>query len=77
MDEYEIKKISGAKHIISAEVEVDALKGTCKGNGRIKIRLNEGENKEDIRQRFVTRGAIVRDHKNEPQKDSGFSKPIY
>ena len=49
MDEKEMKRISGAKHIISADIELDALKGICKGNGRIKIRLNEDEDKETIR----------------------------
>ena len=49
MDEKELKRISGAKHVISAEIDLDALKGTCRGNGRIKIRLNDDEDKESIR----------------------------
>lgn len=77
MTEQQLKKLSGAKHVISAEIAVDSLKGTCKGDGRIKIRLNAGEDKEAIRQRFVNQGAIVRDHKIQPQKDNAFSKPIY
>ena len=45
----DLKRISNVKHVISSEVDLDALKGTCKGTGRIKIRLNEGEDKETIR----------------------------
>jgi hypothetical protein len=48
-DEIEVKKIANVKHVISSEVDIDALKGVCKGTGRIKIRLNEGEDKEQIR----------------------------
>lgn len=39
-DEAALKKIAGAKHVIAAEVEIDALKGTCRGTGSIQIRLN-------------------------------------
>lgn len=31
------------KHVISVETKQDNLKGTCTGEGRIKVRLNEGE----------------------------------
>ena len=77
MDEAQLKKIAGAKHVISAEVELDALKGTCKGKGSIQIRLNEGEDAEAIRQKFVNKGIIVQDNKIAPQKDSTFTRPIY
>lgn len=40
MDARELKKISGAKHVIQTTVDEDSLKGTCLGTGRIQIRLN-------------------------------------
>lgn len=49
MDVTAIKKIAKVKHVISANVDTDNLKGTCKGTGRISIRLNDGEDKETIR----------------------------
>jgi len=76
-DELELKKLSGAKHVIETHVEVDALKGTCTGCGYIKIRLNDTEDKEEIYQKFVNKGYIVNDHKTAPQKDTTFSRPIY
>ena len=76
-DEYELKAIANCKHVISSEVEVDNVKGTCRGTGSIKIRLNDGDDKEAIRQRFVNKGYIVQDHQCLPQKDSTFTKPIY
>lgn len=45
----DLKRTANVKHVISADVDLDALKGTCKGTGRIKIRLNEGEDPETIR----------------------------
>jgi hypothetical protein len=59
MDDKEIKKIAGVKHVISSEVDLDNLKGTCKGTGRIKIRLNDGEDTEMIRQRFTNKNIVV------------------
>jgi hypothetical protein len=58
-DEYELKRVAGVKHVIASEVDVDALKGTCRGTGSIQIRLNDGEDKEAIRQNFINRGFIV------------------
>jgi hypothetical protein len=40
MDTRELKKVSGARHVISTVVDEDRLKGTCLGTGRIQIRLN-------------------------------------
>ena len=45
-DEIKLKKAANAKHIISTEVSYDNFLGKCKGDGRLKIRLNEGETTE-------------------------------
>lgn len=75
MDVQAIKKIAGAKHIVNSQVDLDNLKGTCKGTGRIAIRLNDGESTEMIRQRFIKEGILVQDFKNNPAKKSDFSTP--
>lgn len=77
IQEADLKRIAGVKHVISSEVELDALKGTCRGGGRIKIRLNEGEDPETIRQNFTNKGVLVQDFKNEPAKSSGFTRPNF
>lgn len=59
MDSRELKKISGAKHVISSEVEEDRLKGTCLGTGRIQIRLNQGESLDSVTLNFVKNGWTV------------------
>ena len=43
-----VKKMSGARHVISAQLDEDNMKGICTGTGRIQIRLNQGENLDDI-----------------------------
>ena len=42
-DEISVKKCAGVKHVISTELVYDNMKGICMGEGRIKLRLNEGE----------------------------------
>lgn len=59
MDSRELKKISGAKHVISSEVEEDRLKGTCLGTGRIQMRLNQGESLDSVTLNFVKNGWTV------------------
>ena len=48
-DEITVKKNANVKHVISTELEFDNMKGICRGNGRIKVRLNEGETEETVR----------------------------
>jgi len=40
MEAKELKRMSGAKHVISCVVDEDNMKGICLGTGRIQIRLN-------------------------------------
>ena len=48
-----IKKLSGVKHIISATVDEDNIKGHCTGTGRIKMRLTNEDNLENIKLKYV------------------------
>lgn len=41
-----IKRIANAQHVVDASVTADHLKGTCTGEGRIKVRLSQGESAE-------------------------------
>jgi hypothetical protein len=45
--------------------------GHCKGEGRVKIRLNEGETVEMVRANFIRAGYQVKTHVEDPRK-----KPI-
>ena len=42
-DNIAFKKVANVKHVVSAEIQQDNVKGVCTGTGRIKVRLNEGE----------------------------------
>ena len=42
-DEISVKRSANVKHVISTELVYDNMKGICRGEGRIKVRLNEGE----------------------------------
>ena len=63
-----LKRISGSKHVISAVVDEDNMLGTCKGTGRIQIRLNNGESVEQVKLNFLREGIIVQDHSTDPRK---------
>ena len=67
-DEATLKKVADVKHVISMELPYDNLKGVCKGEGRIKIRLNNGESLEKIRLNFLRAGYVVKNHQEDPRK---------
>ena len=66
-----LKKISGVKHVIAATVEEDNFRGICTGQGRIQIRLNQGETAEKVKLNFARLGYKVSDFEQDPRK-----KPI-
>jgi hypothetical protein len=48
----ELKRVANVKHVVSAVVVEDNMKGICTGNGRIKIRLNDGETLDQVRKNY-------------------------
>lgn len=45
----DLKKISGAKHVISAVVDEDAIRNVCTGTGRIKLRLGGDDEIDNVK----------------------------
>lgn len=72
-DELSVKKNANVKHVISTELEFDNMKGVCRGNGRIKVRLNEGETEDYVRNNLRQAGYIVKTHTENPKKNPHFS----
>lgn len=68
MDARELKRASGAKHVISATVDEDKLKGICLGTGRIQIRLNQGETRDSVALNLVKNGWTVNEFTQDPRK---------
>lgn len=52
----DLKKISGAKHIISAVVDEDAIRNICTGTGRIKLRLGGEDEIDNVKLQFLKAG---------------------
>jgi hypothetical protein len=63
-----VKRITGAKHIISTDLQHDAMKGTCTGVGRLRLRLTGDDELEKIRSNLATAGIRTVNHKEDPQK---------
>ena len=60
---------------MAAEVQQDNLKGICTGEGRIKVRLNEGETINQVRLNFVRAGYSVNMHQDDPRKRPDMTGP--
>jgi hypothetical protein len=70
----DLKKISGAKHIISAVVDQDAIKNTCTGTGRIKLRLGGEDELVNVKLQFLKAGLGVQEHADDTKMKTNFSK---
>ena len=71
----DLKKAAGVKHVISSDVNIDNFTGQCKGDGRIKVRLSAGETEQDVRANLARAGIMVKDHVENPKKNTVFSGP--
>ena len=69
----EIKRTVGAKHIVSATLEVDSIRGVCTGKGRMSVRLQEGESADQLKMNLVKKGYNISDAKLKANKNTGFS----
>jgi hypothetical protein len=74
-DQLSLRRVANVKHVIDATVEEDNVKGICTGNGRIKIRLNEGETINQVRLNFVRAGYSVNLHNEDPRKRPNVTGP--
>jgi hypothetical protein len=55
----DIRRLAPAKHIVDATVEEDAIKHVCTGVGKLRVRLGEGEDIEQIMNEFTKVGLNV------------------
>jgi hypothetical protein len=69
----DLKKISGAKHVISAVVDEDAIRNVCTGTGRIKMRLGGEDEVDQAKLQFLKAGYGVQDHADNNKKNTGFT----
>ena len=74
-DEMKVKKVANVKHMISAELRHDNLTGACKGDGRVKIRLSDGETLEQVHMNFRKAGYRVREHNEDAKKHTPLTDP--
>lgn len=75
IDAQEVKKMAGVRHVVSATVDEDNMKGTCLGTGRIKVRLNQGETREQLELNFTKNGIAVREAAQDPRKRPALTGP--
>uniref|UniRef100_A0A7S3IEP1 Uncharacterized protein n=1 Tax=Strombidium inclinatum TaxID=197538 RepID=A0A7S3IEP1_9SPIT len=74
-DDQTVKRVANVKHVISTDLQHDNLTGACKGEGRIKIRLNEEESLEQVRLNFLKAGYVVKNHTEDARKKPNLTGP--
>jgi len=75
VDAQDVKKMAGVRHVVQATVDEDNMKGTCLGTGKIKVRLNQGETREQIELNFTKNGIAVREATSDPRKRPAMTGP--
>lgn len=75
VDKQRIKDIAKVKHIVSTDFDIDNLRGVATGDGRVKIRLNEGETIDQIRLNFLKAGFAVKNHELNARKKQVITGP--
>lgn len=45
----DLRRIAGAKHVVEAVVDQDTIKNVCTGTGKIRVRLGEGEDLDQVK----------------------------
>lgn len=68
IDPLGVKRLTGAKQVISTDLQYDAMKGTCTGVGRLRLRLGGAEDLEKIRSNLATAGIRSVAHEDDPHK---------
>ena len=74
-DALSVRKMAGVRHVVSATVDEDNMKGTCLGTGRVKVRLNQGETRDQVELNFTKNGVAVREAANDPRKKPTMTGP--
>lgn len=74
-DPQSLRRVANVKHVVDATVNQDNLKGICTGEGRIKVRLNEGETLNQVRLNFVRAGYSVNVHQDDARKRPEMTGP--
>ncbi len=54
-----LKQLCGAKHVVDVTVEQDTIRNICTGQGKIKVRLGDGEDAETVKMQFIKAGLNV------------------
>lgn len=75
IDRQRIKDVASVKHIVASDFDIDNLRGVATGDGRVKIRLNEGETIDQIRLNFLKAGYSVKNHELDARKKQVITGP--
>lgn len=76
-DERTLKKLTGARHIVKAELGHNNVSGALTGVGRLSVRLHEGQDYRDVKKNLQKAGVSASLVKSEAARNSNFTQNTY
>lgn len=76
-DERILKKLTGARHIVKTELGHNSLSGALTGEGRLSIRLHDGQDYRDVKKKLQKAGVSASLYKPDPARNSNFTQNAY
>ena len=76
-DQNSLKKILGGNHIIKAEIDQNNLSGANTGNGRLSIRLREGQKSKDVQEKLTQAGVTFSRRNTVSNRNNDFTANQY
>jgi hypothetical protein len=53
VQESDLKKLAGVKHVINATLDLDKITNTCNGTGRVQLRIGPSEDIEQVKLNYL------------------------
>ena len=76
-DERILKKLTGARHIVKTELAHNSVSGALTGDGRLSIRLHEGQDYQDVKRNLQKAGVSASLAKSGTARNSNFTENKY
>ena len=73
-DERSLKELTGGLHVVKTALTQDSVKGTLTGDGRVSIRLLQGQDYLDVKHKLQKAGISASLRKHVPARNSDFTQ---
>ena len=74
VQESDLKKYAGVKHVIAATIDLDKITNSCLGTGRVQLRLSPQEDLEQVKMNYLKQGFNVTEHNDQAKMKTQFTQ---